>query len=381
MKNFRRYYLLFLCGALLLSPLATPFSQAADGEYFVYIGAYTREESKGIYAYRFQPATRKLTSIGLVAETESPSFLTIHPNRKFLYAVNEGDATVSAFAIDSKTGQLTALNKVEAGGGSSCHLVVEKTGKHLLVANYGSGKSVASFPINPDGSLGEATALIEHSGSSIGRRQRGPHAHATVLSPDHQILFVPDLGLDQVLAYRVDAASGKLSPADPPFTKITPGSGPRHMAFHPNGKFAYVNSEMGSLVTAFAYDSSKRSLNEIQTISTLPADFKETNNTAEIEVHPNGRFLYVSNRGHDSIAVFKVDTGSGKLSFVEHVSTQGSTPRNFAIDPSGKYMFAANQSTDNIVLFSVDGNTGRLTPTGDVLKVDAPVCVIFHPAQ
>jgi 6-phosphogluconolactonase len=222
---------------------------------------------------------------------------------------------------------------------------------------------------------------VQHNGKSIGRRQQGPHAHAVVLSPDHRFLFVPDLGLDQVLAYRVDAQSGALAAAAPPFTKITEGSGPRHMAFHPNGRFAYVNSEMGSLVTALAYDPASGVLKELQTISTLPKDFTGTNNTAEAEVHPNGRFLYVSNRGHDTIAVFTIDAGNGMLTFVEHAPTQGKTPRNFAIDPTGSYLFAANQDTDNIVLFRIDQSTGRLTPTGKVLEIDAPVSLVFLRTQ
>jgi 6-phosphogluconolactonase len=381
MKTLRYRLPFLLSAAALLLPPATPLASAAGKEYFVYVGTYTGEESKGIYAYRYRPDNQQLTSIGLVAETKNPSFLTIHPNRKYLYAVNEKEATVSAFALDGPNGKLRALNVVKSGGGVPCHLVVEKTGKYLLLANYGSGNSVAAFPIQPDGSLGDASSLIPHGGSSIGSRQKGPHAHAAVLSPDHRFLFVPDLGLDQVFRYQVDATQGKLTPANPPSTKITPGSGPRHMAFHPNGKFAYVNSEMGSLVTAFSFDAPQGSLQELQVISTLPEGFTKTNHTAEIEVHPNGKFLYVSNRGHDSIAVFRIDPKTGKLTFVEHASSQGSIPRNFAIDPTGKHMFVANQMTDNISLFRIDTRTGRLTPSGEKLSVDAPVCVIFHRAN
>jgi 6-phosphogluconolactonase len=381
MKNPRNRFLFFLPAVvLLLVPLAALVS-AANQEYIVYVGTYTREQSKGVYAYRYRPDNQQLTSIGLVAETKNPSFLTIHPNRKYLYAVNEGDASVSAFAIEGTNGQLRALNVVPSGGGVPCHLVVEKTGKYLLLANYGSGKSVAAFPIRPDGSLGEASSQLAHNGSSLGSRQRGPHAHAAVLSPDHRFLFVPDLGLDQVFAYNVDANQGKLTPADPPSTRVTAGSGPRHMAFHPNGKFAYVNSEMGSLVTAFAFEAGAGRLQPLQVISTLPEGFAKTNNTAEIEVHPKGKFLYVSNRGHDTIAVFRIDAKTGKLTFVEHSPSQGSVPRNFAIDPTGKHMFVANQNTDNIALFRIDGKSGRLRATGETLAVDAPVCVIFYRLQ
>jgi 6-phosphogluconolactonase len=376
------FLLLFVVVSVDLLAAAAPqgAGQASAGEVLLYAGTYTRQESKGIYGFRFQPATGELTAIGLVADTVSPSWVTIHPNQRFLYAANESEGTVSAFSLDSKTGLLTFLNRVDAGGRSPCHLVLEKTGKYLMVANYGNG-SVASFPVKQDGSLGETAALVQHTGKSVDRRQQGPHAHAVVLSPGHRFLFVPDLGLDQVLAYRVNAQSGALAPAAPPFTKITEGSGPRHMAFHPNGRFAYVNSEMGSLVTALRYDPASGVLKELQTTSTLPKDFAGTNNTAEAEVHPNGRFLYVSNRGHDTIALFAIDASTGMLTFVEHTPTQGKTPRNFAIDPTGSYLFAANQDTDNIVLFRIDQNTGRLTPTGKVLEIDAPVSLVFLRTQ
>jgi 6-phosphogluconolactonase len=383
MKAIRYFCFLLplVVGVALLAALGPQGAgQPSAGGVLMYVGTYTRQESKGIYAYRFQPSNGELTTIGLVAETASPSWVTIHPNKRFLYAANESEGAVSAFSLDSKTGLLTFLNRVDAGGRSPCHLVLEKTGKVLMVANYGNG-SVASFPVREDGSLGEKSALAQHTGKSIGRRQQGPHAHAVVLSPDHRFLFVPDLGLDQVLAYRVDAASGALAPAAPPFTRITEGSGPRHMAFHPNGRFAYVNSEMGSLVTALAYDPASGVLKELQTSSTLPKDFTETNNTAEVEVHPNGRFLYVSNRGHDTIAVFTIDAGSGMLTFVERTPTQGKIPRSFAVDPTGAYLFAANQDSDNIVQFRIDQKTGRLTPTGQVLQVDAPVSLAFLRAQ
>jgi 6-phosphogluconolactonase len=374
---------LLLFEAPLLEVAAQSSSQSGGkGEFILYVGTYTREESKGIYAYRFRAASGELTPIGLVAETASPSWLTIHPNGRFLYAANEGrefdkgTESVSAFSIDARTARLTFLNRVATKGSSPCHVIVEKSGRCLMVANYGGG-SVAAFPVKEDGSLGEMTSFVQHTGSSIGRRQRGPHAHEVQLSPDHRFVFVPDLGLDRVLGYRVDSASATITPNDPPFASVTPGSGPRHMEFHPNGRFAFVNSEMGSLVTVFAYDSARGSLKDLQTISTLPKDFTETNNTAELEVHPNGAFLYVSNRGHDTIAVFSINPGDGKLTFVEHVPTQGKTPRNFAIDPTGAYLFAANQNTDNVVVFKVDQKTGRLTPTGTAVEVDAPVSLVF----
>ena len=390
MKIIRWSWLLF--SSMLPALPAAPLPQAAkegptNSEFVVFVGTYTRQDSKGIYGYRFQPATGQLTPIGLVAETENPSFLALHPNRRVLYAVNEisnyegqSAGSVSAFSIDGKTGMLTLLNRVSTRGTIPAHLVVDQTGKSLVVANYGSG-SVAVFPLKADGSIGAASAFVQHTGSSSGPRQKGPHAHAVNLSADNRFVFVPDLGLDQVLSYRLDPGKGTLVPNDPPFTKVTQGSGPRHFAFHPNGQAAYTLSEMGSLVTVFAYDRTGGKLKEIQTISTLPKDFSGTNNSAELEVHPNGRFLYASNRGHDSIAVFAIDPTANTLTLVEHVSAQGKIPRNFAIDPTGAYLLAANQNTNNIVVFRIDQKTGRLTPTGGEVKTPSPVCILFLRAR
>ena len=390
MKIIRYLGLVFT--AVLLTLFAGPLPQDAKkisskGEFLVYVGTYTRQDSKGIYAFRFQPATGKLIPIGLAVETENPSFLALHPNRHFLYAVNEisnyegqSAGSVSSFSIDLKTGMLTALNKTTTRGTIPAHLVVDQTGKSLVVANYGSG-SVAVFPLKADGSIGAASAFVQHTGSSSGPRQKGPHAHAVNLSADNRFVFVPDLGLDQVLSYRLDPKNGTLVPNDPPFTKVTQGSGPRHFAFHPNGQAAYTLSEMGSLVTVFAYDRAGGKLKEIQTITTLPKDFSGTNNSAELEVHPNGRFLYASNRGHDSIAVFAIDPTANTLTLVEHVSTQGKIPRNFAIDPTGAYLLAANQNTNNIVVFGIDQKTGRLTPGVGEVKTPSPVCILFVPAR
>jgi len=374
--------------ALLLATLLTPLAFAATkGEYLVYIGTYTRGKSKGIYAYRFDSAKGALTPVGLVAETEHPSFLAIHPNQRFLYAVNEiarykGEqaGSVSAFALDRATAKLTPLNRVSTRGTIPCHLVVDKTQKYLLLVNYGSG-STAVLPVKADGSLGEVSSFIQHQGSSADpRRQRGPHAHSINLSADNRFAIVPDLGLDHVIVYRFDASNGTISPNDPPFATVKPGSGPRHFDFHPNGKFAYVINEMGSSVTAFSWDAAKGVLTNLQTISTLPADFRGENNSADIHVHPNGRFVYASNRGHDSIAIFAIDKVKGTLTFVDRFSTQGKTPRNFAIDPTGKFLIAANQDTDNLVVFRIDPDTGKVTPTGQNLEVGAPVCIKFLPA-
>lgn len=383
--------MLIFLAVLMLPPLQSPGHSASNdstgSKYLVYIGTYTGPNSKGIYAYRFDATAGKLDSIGLAAEIVRPSFLTVHPNRRFLYAVselgNDGkvNGSITAFAIDRKSGTLTALNTVSSGGGGSCHLVVDKTGKALVVANYGSG-SVAAFTVKPDGRLNGPTSLMQHSGSSVDpKRQTGPHAHAVVLSADNRFVFVPDLGLDQIRSYRLNAAAATLAATDPPFVPVKAGSGPRHLAFGPDSRFAYSLHEMGSMVTVWAYTAASGRLAEVQTISTLPADFHGKNNSAEIEVDSNGRFLYASNRGHDSITVFAIEPGTGKLSVVETVATQGRTPRNFKIDPTGRYLFAANQDTNNIVIFRIDPQTGHLTPTGQVLEVQSPVCVQFVPAE
>ncbi len=362
-------------GLVLLSVLPL---LAAPSSFMVFVGTYTNGASKGIYAYRFHPASGDIEPLGLAAETASPSFLAVHPNRRFLYAVNESDAnSVSAFAIDSKTGKLKPLNRVSAHGSGPCHLAVDKTGKQLLVANYGSG-SVAAFPIRPDGSLGESGGFDQHVGSGAdSRRQRGPHAHCVVFSPDNRFAMAADLGLDKVFVYRVNPAKASFQANDPAYALVKPGSGPRHFAFTPDSMHGYVINEIASTITAFDYDRKRGALTETQTISTLPAGFSGQSTTAEVVVDPNGRFLYGSNRGHDSIAVFAIDRAKGTLTLVEHVPTQGKEPRNFAIDPSGSYLWAANQNSDSIVLFRVDANTGRLTPSGKTLQAGKPVCVLF----
>ncbi len=353
-------------------------------ERMAYVGTYTGPASQGIYAFRFEPGSGKMTAMGLMAETVSPSFLAIHPNRRFLYAVNEvadydgkQAGSVSSFSIDAGTGKLKFLNRVSSRGAGPCHLALDKTGRWLFVANYAGG-SVAVFPVHTDGTLGEASAFIQHSGSSVNReRQSGPHAHSANPSPDNRFVLVADLGLDQVFSYRFDSAKGTLAPDDPPYTKIAAGSGPRHMAFAPDGKYAYVLSELLATVTAFRYDASGGSMEELQTLSTLPDNFTGNKSGAEIAMHPNGKFLYASNRGDDSIAIFRVDPVHGTISAAGRVPTQGKTPRNFAIDLSGAYLFAANQNSGSVVEFRIDPSIGGLTPTGEVLNIPSPVCIVF----
>jgi 6-phosphogluconolactonase len=362
------------------------FAASAKGEYLFYVGTYTEDgsKSKGVYAYRFDAATGQATPLGLAAETTNPSFVAVHPNGRFLYVVNEvgkyqgpNSGGVSAFSIDRASGKLTFLNEVASRGADPCYIIVDKNGKFVLVANY-TGGSVAVFPVAADGKLGEASAFVQHTGHGADpKRQAGPHAHSIDLSPDNRLAFVDDLGLDELLVYKFDSAKGSLTPNDPPFAKLDSGAGPRHFVLHPSGKFAYVVTEMHSAVTAFSTDLRTGSLDALQTVSALPKDFKGENDDAEIAVHPSGKFLYASNRGHDSIAVFAIDSNKGTLTPVEHTLTQGKTPRSFEIDPTGNFLFAENQKSDNIVIFRIDQKTGRLTATGRMLEVPSPVCVKF----
>ena len=355
--------------------------------FLVYVGTYTRGESEGIYRYSLDSATGRLSYLGVTSGVVNPSFLAIHPNRRFLYAVGESSnfggqksGAVNAFSISPKDGQLTPLNQQPSGGPGPCHLVVDRSGKNVLVANYGGG-SVSAIPIGDDGRLGKPSAFIQHEGSSVNpRRQQGPHAHSINLDAANRFAFVADLGLDKILVYRFDADKGTLVPNRPPFASVKAGSGPRHFAFHTSGQFAYVINELASTVTAFAYHADRGVLESIQSVSTLPEGFSETNSTAEVQVHPSGKFLYGSNRGHDSIAVYTIDPNSGVPQFVAARSTRGKTPRNFGIDPTGNWLLAANQGSDNVVVFRIDRQTGDLSPTENEVKVSMPVCVKMMPA-
>ena len=359
-------------------------TSAAAREFLVYFGTYTGPKSKGIYLSRFDADLGKLTEPVLAAETRNPSFLAAHPNQRFLYAVGEVNdfdgkraGAVSAFALDPKTGQLTLLNQQPSGGSGPCHVALDSKGRCVVVANYGSG-SIASLPVGEDGRLGEAGSGIQHTGSSVNsQRQTAPHAHHIVVDGDDRFALVCDLGLDRVLVYRLDAKSAKLLPHDPPFASVAPGAGPRHLAFAPNGKFAYVINELNSTITAFAYDARGGVMTEPQTVSTLPEHFSGNNSCAEIEVHPSGKLVFGSNRGHDSLAVFAVEEKTGKLTLVEHQPTQGRTPRHFAIDPTGRWLLAENQGSDTVVVFGIDVKTGKLRATGQTVTVGSPVCAVF----
>ena len=384
MKMTRRIFAFSLLTASLIFSVAggSAVKAAANHNYLVFVGTYTtKTESKGIYAYEFDADAGKLTPRSVAAETPDPSWVAVHPSGKFLYAANEAgkSSAVSAFAIDTKSGKLTLLNQMPSLGEDPCYLSFDKTGKYLFVANYSSG-TVAVFPILADGRLGEHTAMAKDQGTTgPHKNQGGPHAHWIETSPDNRFALVADLGLDEVLVYKFDAAGGALTANEPAFAKLKAGSGPRHIAFHPKGKFVFAVSELNSTATSFAYDSKKGTLKEIGTVSTLPPGFSGRNDVAEAAVHPNGKFLYVSNRGNDSIAILSIDPAKGTLAPVGGVPTGGKEPRHFAIDPSGKYLLAENQFSNNIVVFKIDAGTGGLTPTGQVVEVPSPVNIAFLP--
>jgi 6-phosphogluconolactonase len=354
-----------------------------EGAYFVYVGAYTRDKSEGIRVYRMDAETGRMEFASIAPGIRNPSFLALHPDRPLLYAANElsewegrSGGGVSAFAIDPQTGGLTLLNHQFSQGECPCYVSVDRTGQCVLAANYSSG-SVCVFPLNKDGRLGEASDVSQHRGSSVNpHRQEGPHAHSFGPGPDNRFAFSADLGLDQILIYRLDAENGKIPPNDVmPHAPVAPGSGPRHFAFHPNGRRFYVINELSNTVVAFDYDAEKGTLNEIQTVSSLPEGFSGTSHCAEVQVSPSGKFLYGSNRGHDSLAVFRIDEADGTLSAVDFTPTGGKNPRHFTIDPSGRFLLVANQETNNIVAFRIDEESGRLTPTGQVVEAPLPVCV------
>jgi 6-phosphogluconolactonase len=378
--RFPRFSKILIAAAVLVASL--PAQPPKKGGLFAYVGTYTRQKSKGIYVYRFDPATGKLTDGALAAETSNPSFVAVSPDQKYLYAANEnGQGMVTAFAIDPATGHLKMLNSVSAKGSGPCHVSVDKTGKMVFVANYNDG-TAAAFPVKADGSLGESAWNIKNSGSSVDKqRQAGPHAHSANISPDNKFLLLNDLGLDEILVFHIDPAKASVTPNDPPFGKVAPGSGPRHLAFSTNGKFAYAINEMLATITAFKWDAGHGKLDEVQTVSTLPAGYSGPKSTAEIAAHPNGKLLYGSNRGNSTIAAFSIDGGTGKLTMIDTFPSGGKTPRSIAIDPSGKFVLSAGQDSDNIAGFSIDGKTGRLTATGDTVEVGAPVCIVFARAQ
>ncbi|MBN2328954.1 MAG: lactonase family protein [Candidatus Omnitrophica bacterium] len=350
----------------------------------VFVGTYTGGKSQGIYACRFDNKTGELQHANVTTGVVNPSFLAVAPNKKFLYSVNETSqfegkpgGSVCAFAIDPKTLALNFLNQQPTRGGAPCYVSVDQNSQWLLFANY-SGGSAGVFPLSQEGRIQEISSFIQHEGASVNpARQKGPHAHSIVPSPDNRFAFVADLGLDKLMIYRF--LEGNLTPNETPFLEVQPGAGPRHFTFHPNGKFAFLINEIDSTILSLSYDPSRGAFQIVQTVPALPADFQGDSTCADIHVHPSGKFLYGSNRGHDSIVVYRIGS-DGKLAFVEHESTQGKTPRNFAIDPTGAFLLAANQNSDSIVSFHIDSQTGKLAPAGFKVEVPNPVCLKFYPS-
>ena len=348
--------------------------------HLIFLGTYTKTTSRGIYATRLNDDTGELSPPTLVAETPSPTWVTLSPDKKRLYAVNASKAQAIGYTVDATNAKLTPLPASplakEAVGGP-CHLAVDATNRTLLAANYGDGY-VAAIPINPDGTLGTPN-VIQHTGHGPNpKRQEKPHVHSVTLSPDNRFAIVCDLGLDKIFTYVLDAAQAKLTPANPPFVTSAPGAGPRHFKFSNDGRHAYNITEMGATMDAYDYDPKNGALTRVQSLSTLPPDFTGEKWAAEVRVHPNGKFLYGSNRGHDSIAVYAIDQATGKLTPVEIVSSGGKVPRNFAFSPNGKWLVCGHQESENITVFSVDQNTGRLTKTAHTIAVPMCVCVCFY---
>lgn len=379
--------------ALAMSALSSiGLAANAAPAYHVYYGTYTNNVSKGIYRSTFDAATGTLSAPELALETSSPSFLALHPTQPFLYAVDESASPqktpgkgISAISIDPASGKLTLLNQQSNGGEGGCYITVDNSGKVVLVANYSSG-SVTSVKLESDGRLGAVGSLVQHTGSSVNpQRQKEPHAHEAKVSADNRYVFVPDLGLDKVMVYALDAANATLKPAPTPSASVPGGSGPRHIAFHPNNKYAYVINELLCTVSAFQYDAAKGELTkEFQNLTTLPEGVERARNfsTAEIMVHPNGKFVYGSTRGHNSITVWSVDANTGALTQVQNQSTLGNGPRYFTFDPTGNWLLVANQNAGgSVAVFRIDTATGKLTQQGQPLAVPTPVCAVFVPVK
>jgi len=381
-RRFLAFLALSTVAAFLALTTAAP-KPASHQDVLAFVGTYTNKtDSKGIYAFEFDADSGKLKAKGLAVATTDPSWVAIHPNGKYAYAANEtgNQSTITAFSIDAKKAKLTQLNQLPSLGQDPCHLSFDQTGKYLFAANYSSG-TIAVFPILPDGTLGDHTAVVKNAGN-LGpnkERQEGPHAHWVHVSPDNRYVFAADLGLDAILSYRFDATKGTLTPNDPPMTKLTPGAGPRHVAFSPNGKYVYVVSELNSTVTAFQYDPAKGTLFEFQILATLAQDFSGRNDTAEITVHDNGKWLFASNRGRDTITVFSISPSDGSLTSLGEFPTGGKEPRHFAIDPTGRYVLAENQNSNSITVLKIDPATGALKEVSHVNDIPSPVCLAFLP--
>ena len=369
-----RSLFLLLLFPLMITVTAGCASAQKTNEHYLLIGTYTSGKSEGIYVYKFNSNTGEFAPVSIAKGIKNPSFLAVGPGNKNVYSVSEGDGQGSVTAFSFSNGNMTLLNARSSGGSGPCYVAVDKTGKWVATGNYGSG-SFAVLPIEANGSLGEPSTVMVHQGKSVNpQRQEKAHVHATVFSPDNKYLFVPDLGMDKVMAYAFDEKTGKLSNANPAFAASNPGNGPRHLDFHPSGKYAYLMEEMSGTVNVFSYKNGK--LTAIQNITSHPAGYKGAIGSADIHVSPDGKFLYASNRGDaNAIAVFSINQKTGQIRPIAHQPTLGKTPRNFNFDPSGNFLLVANQNSDNIVIFKRDKKTGMLTALDKQIQVPNPVCI------
>lgn len=371
------------------SEATTKQDAESNATAMVYVGTYAESNDESIFLYSLNPETGELKRTLAVKAGANPSYLALDSQQKYLYAVNETTSyegkesgAVSAFAVNPQTGNLALLNKAPSMGGAPCHISVDENNKAVLVANYVGG-NVAAFPLQEDGKLGEAATVKQHQGAGPNKsRQEAPHAHYIASSPDNKYGFSVDLGTDQILGYKLQKEGELLKSNEPAVAFATsPGAGPRHMVFHPSGRFAYVINELNSTMTALAYNSENGTFSEVQSIATIPADFKENNQPAAVKISADGKFLYGSNRGHNSIVVFAVDENTGKLSLVQHESTGGDWPRDFTIDLTGNVLLVANERSNNIVSFKIDKSTGKLTKTGHEVEVHKPTCLVVVPVK
>lgn len=358
--------------------------KAAAEEPLVFISAFAPGDKGAIHAYELNPKTGELKLVERTTDVEHPFFLAVSPDNKYLYSIHapgkfggKENEYVTAYELEGRTGKLKLLNRQSSHGTASCYLDIDKAGKAVVVANYSTG-SIASLPVKKDGSLGEAATFSQHTGSSVNpKRQKEPHAHCSVISPDQKFVFAADLGLDKIMAYQRDSKTAKLTPAPQPFVRTIPGAGPRHLTFHPNGKQLYVINELMNSITEFDYDPNSGTLIEQETISTLPEDFEDTSYCADLKITPDGRFLYGTNRGHDSIAAYHIDD-DGKLSLLKIEPSLGKGPQNLAITADGKFLLCANMPGNNVIVFQINGKTGKLTPVGDPIETPSPSCIMIR---
>ncbi|WP_372635691.1 beta-propeller fold lactonase family protein [Fodinibius sp.] len=358
--------------------------QERASEEVIYVGTFAGRGGEGLYVYEFDRETGALDQLQTVSDREAPDFQALHPEGTYLYSVSDeafaedsDHGTISAYRIDRETGMLSLINEQSVEGQGPAHVSVDPKGRFAYVSNY-SGGNLSVFAIDPeDGSLGQAVDVVQHEGNSVNKeRQNAPHVHSAIPSADGRFIYVSDLGTDRIMIYEVDQNSGELNPAEVPYAESTPGSGPRHFTFHPDSNYAYSAEELSSTVAVFQTDPSTGALTEIQRISMLPETYEEPGNSAaDIHISPDGRFLYASNRGHDSLVLYEIDQNSGKLSLVGHEPTRGGHPRNFMIDREGTYVLVANMDDDNIVVFERNKATGELSYTGQQIEVPMPVCL------